>query len=201
MKKLIIIILCITNLSLFAQEKSFDIGVNADFGTSFLYHHHHLALPKPNITFSPLVGFSFVYNSAKNFSIMTDLNYENKGWTDKVVFTDNTGQEIGQETRRISFHSISLSLMPGFITNGKTKFFLNAGPSFNYLIQTQKSNNTPFGYYTLGLDLKLGIQKQFTDKLKINIFLQNRLDIYQRVALSMNSVLIGAGVYYKLNKK
>lgn len=204
MKKIILFLLCVSNLTLFAQEKSLDIGINAGFGASFLYHNTFPNYkPKPNVSYSPLAGVSFVYNSAKNFSIMTDLNYENRGYSNKLTLVNNLGETTEELFVRFARQSFSVSVMPGFITKKSTKFFLYSGPSLDCLIDQRIINGkrTLYGKFNLGLDLKMGIQKQLTNKLKLNVFFQNRLDVFNESKWLMNSTLIGAGLYYSLTVK
>lgn len=219
MKNILTLLLSVLSLNIFSQEKGFELGIKSGGGVSFLYSMQAIQFSKPNVSPVFSSGVSLVFRDKKYFFIQLDFLYERKS----ASFIPNYFTGIRQSNNLDIYiaDNISLSILPGFKTNGKLKFLLFGGPSVNFLVHSQltelrKNSNSTTKYiqydtksykleekFSFGIVLGTGIQKELTEKVKLNIVFRNNLSIYHPRfnKLNFNTSNIMFGIYYSLGNK
>jgi len=131
-------------------------------------------------------GISFKYHFPGIFSISTGAFYERKNSENHVSYTDVIGNVIGVGILKQSFDYLTIPILFPLSFGKKTKFFLNSGLSFSYIMNTVLAelsygdelvlyNNDIRDFYSFGERLDLGYVVGtgcvflVTDKLSANI--------------------------------
>ena len=139
MKKLLIIFLCLP-LTVFGQDKSFELGFL--FGGSL---NSLNGLDSRDAKFNnsekclrPMGGLSGQYNFTKHFSIKSKLLYHIKGEGAPFVATDNNGSFLGEVDFYTDFHYVTLPLLAQFnFGKNKWRFFCNTGVYLGALMKAE----------------------------------------------------------------
>jgi len=133
-------------------------------------------------------GISFKYHFPGIFSFSTGAFYERKNSEDpNILYTDIIGNLIGEAIVKQSFDYLTIPILFPLSFGKKTKFFLNSGLSFSYIMNTVltelsygdelvlNNNNDIRDLYSFGERLDLGYVVGtgcvflVTDKLSANI--------------------------------
>ena len=84
-------------------------------------------------TFRKTMGISTRYISEKHFGFQIDLNYYESGWKEDVSGSGQTSY-----IRNLNFIEAPF-LMHAYTTAGSTRFFINLGPKFSYLLSENEN--------------------------------------------------------------
>ncbi len=132
-----------------------------------------------------LFGVSFDYYLKENLSIKTNVNYERKIRTLELTFFDNQALEAGTESYNETFDYINIPVLLKYEFRN-SKFFVNGGPFFNYLIQNKLDEDYPNDTSELvteqkkidfGLSVGVGAALSLDEKNDIIIEIRNDLGI------------------------
>lgn len=100
-------------------------------------------------------GVSVRYMSEKNLGIIGELNFSQQGWEEKIddEITTSAITGVTDTLSRSSKHKlnyIELPLLTHISFGNKTRYFLNIGPKFGYMVSDQEvsSNVIPNGTLT-----------------------------------------------------
>lgn len=98
-------------------------------------------------------GIVFKHISQKSLGVQLELNYMQAGWSEKLDTTNTY-------SRRLDYIQIPFMTHVNF-GNGKTRFVLNLGPSFSFLVSEKESLNLiseeeEKEYYNINIDNRLG---------------------------------------------
>ena len=75
-------------------------------------------------------GLTYEYEFKRNFHIGLDLVYTQKGFKHDIIFTDETGNQIGDKTTSdFNYDYLSLPIKGGFSLGNNFAGFLNLRPS------------------------------------------------------------------------
>lgn len=190
MKHLLIPLLTlVTSISISAQQKSFDAGIEG--GPSAIILRGNAAIDS---THKPTAGFSFglflQYNFINRISLRTGIGYEIKGTGVELraIRTDNMGNTI--ETKKINatlhLNYVSVPLLFRKYFGKKTNYFINGGPFFGYLTGISQSQSENYfaapdiAYYKridAGITAGLGAVVQLK-VVSISFELRNNLGLY-----------------------
>ena len=153
-------------------------------------------LPEFKALFAPTIGFSgglsFQYNSTKHISIRTTLSFERKGDVSTFdvydIFVNNI---IGKATVHWNYDYLTVPVLLRATFGNKTKFFLNAGPFFSYLMRysvVAQLPNTPetvndretkfYSWFDTGITTGLGISVPLKEALALSFEIRNNLGLY-----------------------
>lgn len=223
--KYIIILSCIIfSSTCFAQQKSFDTGIEG--GPSAIILRGNPNLNKMRV---PTVGFSggifFQFNFINGTSLRTNVWFEEKGTgtSQTLTLTNLTGNTIGTEKTNsyIHYKYITAPLIFRKYFGSKSNYFINAGPYIGYLFGINSGTDNPMypGYLPAekieyykkidgGIIAGLGFAIPFKT-LSISLELRNNLglidiyytSIYSDNAIRTNSTNLLVGLSYPLWKK
>ena len=83
-------------------------------------------------------GLTYELFIKENTSIGVDLLYNQRGFTEEIIFTDNQGNPTGQKaTIEFNFDYLSLPIKVGIYSKNRTRIGLNLGLVPSYLIKSE----------------------------------------------------------------
>lgn len=125
MKKVILIILTITSLTVSGQNHLFGVkgGVNI---TNDKFNDDPIHI-ETNNTISYIRGLTYEYLLNKHFSLGAELLYEQRGWNVDVPTYDESGNPGKTLTNKQDFTYLSLPLKVGYTIGSKLYGFMNLG--------------------------------------------------------------------------
>lgn len=190
MKKLFLFLLIIRSLApAFGQQHKVDLGVECGPGLTFL-RGNELIEKFNDPRMSVAAGLSLQYNLPKFFSIRTGFLYEQKGSLAKGTILDMNGIKIGSFTARSTFNYLTAPVLIRATFGSNTKFFINSGPYFGYLMKqsfVSEGTNIPvtnvdytssYKRLDMGLTLGCGFAIPIKEKLTFSCELRNNLGLY-----------------------
>lgn len=125
MKKVILIILTITSLTVSGQNHLFGVkgGVNI---SNDKFNDDPIHFETKN-TVSYIRGLTYEYLLNKHFSLGAELLYEQRGWNVDVPTFDELGNPGKTLTNKEDFSYLSLPIKVGYRIGGKLYGFMNLG--------------------------------------------------------------------------
>jgi hypothetical protein len=116
-------------IKVYSQQKGFSTGITAGIGIRDFYGGTSQENEFTNPTLATSAGISGQYNFNRVFALRLDISYILKGTVSKeILFTDNTGSEIGTGKVKTNLHYITIPLVfRGSIGNEKTRFIYDIG--------------------------------------------------------------------------
>ncbi len=124
MKNILLIILTISTLKVAGQNHLIGVkgGANSTNITSSIF------LSQSESRTGLTAGLTYEFLFKKHFSIGVDLIYNQRGFTDDLVFTDNLGNPTGEKYKtKFNYDYISLPIKTGFNIGTKLFGFTNIG--------------------------------------------------------------------------
>ena len=127
MKKYFIISLLVLSVSLYSQNQF----IGAKGGLSFTSVSGFLS-DASSRRMSYTLGMSYEYQMNNNFLLGADLLYQQKGYSDYLLFADENGIPQGSGRLNYSFNYLSLPIKAGYIYGNKFSGFAYLGfvPAF-----------------------------------------------------------------------
>jgi hypothetical protein len=212
------LILLLLSLSLCAQKKTFNIGLQAGPSLISLWGGGvSKDFAKSWVGFSE--GISAEYAVTNNFSLASALLYERKGarfvWNG-IEVTDNTGKVTGtiKYIERPRFDYLTVPLLARVSFGSKMKGFVNAGPYLGYLVSCgvkisgstreiapSKYNPKDFNRFDIGSSFGLGVSIPLSDKIKLSLEARENIGFSNLSKntgseLKTNSVVLLVGLAY-----
>lgn len=124
MKNKILILLIISTLNVVGQNHF--IGVNCGINQTNITSNNFIN--KSDNRTGLLAGITYEYLFKEHFSIGADLNYNQRGFTNEVVFADNLGNLTGEKfTYIFNYDYFSIPIKIGFNIGNKFYGFTNVG--------------------------------------------------------------------------
>jgi hypothetical protein len=139
MKNLLLIILTISTLKVVGQNHLIGVkgGVNSTNITSSNY------LSQSDSRTGLTAGLTYEFLFKKHFSIGADLIYNQRGFTNDRVFTDNLGNPTGEKyTTTFNYDYVSLPIKTGFNIGTKLYGFTNIGVIPSLLVDAKTTTPT-----------------------------------------------------------
>ena len=124
MKNIFLFILTISTLKVAGQNHLIGVkgGVNSTNITSSNF------LSQNDSRTGLTAGLTYEFLIKKHFSIGADLIYNQRGFTNDIVFTDNLGNPTGEKyTTKFNYDYVSLPIKTGFKIGNKIFGFTNIG--------------------------------------------------------------------------
>ena len=221
MNRLITCAILIISIQSIGFCQKFTLGVEGGPNISSLRGENtNEDLLDPKIFYS--VGIYSDYLAYNNFSLKLGAYYQIKGAKSDILFTDNTGTEIGTFELREVFKYISVPLLVKYQFGKKILFYINGGPTISFLMKQNMEFDSPkqfpldnidrTEYYKstdFALSFGVGSYVPLTNKFNISIDLRNDLGLTDvsdnsnvtGYKLKNNSLNMMIGVNYKLIKK
>ncbi|MBX3164766.1 MAG: PorT family protein [Bacteroidetes bacterium] len=134
MRKTFLVVLVIGSLNVFGQNHF--IGLKG--GISMTNITENFFLYPPDYRKGISTGLTYEYLFKKNFLVGTDLIYNQRGFTNDLVLTNNTGNPTGE--RYISIYNydyLSLPIKTGFNIGNKFYGFMNIGVILSLLVHAK----------------------------------------------------------------
>lgn len=196
--------------SAYTQSSKLNIGVYGGAGIS-----NTMMFSFDNTGFGYDGGLQLEYNISKKLSLVSGMGYERISSMLKFDINDslNNPQPFTFNNR---FNFITIPLLARVNFGSKMKFFINAGPSFNYLVSqksksvnntdntTYNSTNTElFNRLEMALEIGAGMSYPISEKISISMELRNKTGLtnIRKSELSTQktfSLLLNFGVNYSL---
>ena len=219
MKKILsVIIVVIFNIPTYAQDSNKSLGFEFSPTVTFLRGNSIVDHNDARVSFSSGLSFEYFINSM--ISIKSGLGYERKGTQSKNAFTDEFGNIIGDAGGKTNYNYLILPIMGSFSTKGRTKFYLNLGQYFGFLInaktivksaslqpnsidvdETDSSKRLDLGLtFGLGFNIPLGNKLLLDFGLRENYGLFNisKVNVIDNGTIKTNSIGIQMGLKFKL---
>ncbi|MEH6536633.1 MAG: porin family protein [Psychroserpens sp.] len=138
-KFLIIILGLLFSMNLSSQN-DFKIGINVGLNYPDIRGNEFAEFN--NFKVGYLFGVSLDYYLKENLSIKANVNYERKIKKLELTFFNNQAQETGTENYNETFEYINIPILLKY-EFGNSKFFVNGGPFFNYLLNNKINDDYP----------------------------------------------------------
>lgn len=138
-KFLLIALALIFSIKLSAQD-NFKFGINA--GINYPDIRGNQLARYNNFKVGYLFGVSLDYYLNDRLSLKTNINYETKIKKLQLTYFNSEAEEIGTENFKETFEYINIPLLLKY-EFGNSKFFVNGGPFFNYLLNNKIDENYP----------------------------------------------------------
>jgi hypothetical protein len=204
----------------FAQDYKFEAGIqgggnitNMRFAFLALQSTTHLQIGHTN-------GIFIQYNLSKIFSLRIDPTLDFLATTTgKKPITDQSGNVIRESNFQDHYDYLSLPLLFRTGIGHKITYFLNVGPSFNFLLNQKSiyagvnphisSNNTSdYNTFNFGIVTGLGIAIPIKERFSLSFELRNNYglsDINKNrekdLSIKTNSTSLLIGFAFKFRKK
>jgi len=124
MKNILLIILTIATLKVAGQNHL--IGVKGGVNSTNITSSNFISQSDSRTGLTAGLTYEFLFK--KHFSIGADLIYNQRGFTNDLVFTDNLGNPTGEKyTSKFNYDYISLPIKTGFNIGTKLYGFTNIG--------------------------------------------------------------------------
>jgi hypothetical protein len=227
MKKILIVIFLFLTLNVFSQK--FELGIKSGAGVNLLmskpgYEHKYI----PSYTLTNSVHFN--YKFSKLFFIRADITHDRLTnhsvqdliFEEEIIPNPNGGVTINNDevlTHILNVYDyLNLYVLPGFETNGKTKFYTYGGMYFGVKVnefalvwnegEAEKRKETLFRYkndivLNYGFAFGIGLKQTISKKLELSI--ENRLNLhdsfFQNVLIHRVSNNLTLGLSYNISKK
>lgn len=217
MKNTIVFFSLLFSISAFSQQNKWNVGIIGGAGVTALGGNYNKK-PDPNIGF--YTGLSGQYNFNEHFAIHTELAFDRKGTSNKITYTDPSGNDVGTGKAINQLNYLTLPILFRASIGTKVKYFLQAGPYLSYLLNdTRKfSSGTDDPRYNFkvnvtshttqmdfGMSAGLGAVIPVKEKLAISFELRGNyglVDLYNRRSSNVNelnqSLNFLIGINYKL---
>ena len=149
----------------FSQTNKLALGVS--FGPTLSTVKGNLYTPgQIDLMTSSYFSFKFSSEINKTLSVVSDLNYETKGFLVKnAIMTDSYGNDLGEGTTKVKNNYSILAIKARIKFGDKVNYYINAGPYFGYLLNS-KEYNTPYTPITFGGVYYNGSEKDVTSNFK-----------------------------------
>jgi len=180
-KSLIIMFTLLMSVSAYTQSGKINVGVYGGAGISST-----MMFSYQKAGFGYEGGLQLEYNIYKRISLISGIAYEKMSSIDKIDFNDtlNNPQSFTYN-HRFDFITIPLLMRVNF--GSKMKIFINAGPSFNYLVYQEGktidniNNTTSISSYIdhydrieMAIEVGAGVSYPVSDKITMSIELRNK---------------------------
>lgn len=217
MKKTLVFIFLLFSISVFSQQNKWDVGIVGGPGITALAKDNGY---KPDPNFGFYTGLSGQYNFNEHFAIHTELAFDRKGTSNKITYTDPSGNEVGTGKGVNQMNYLTLPVLFKASIGNKVKYFLQAGPYLSILLnQTLKysssiddplynfkvnvtSHTTPMDF---GMSAGIGALIPVKEKFAVSCELRGNygfIDLYNRHSSNVyelnKSLNFLVGVNYKL---
>ena len=139
MKKIFLIVLTITTLKVAGQNHI--VGVKGGVNWTNISQNNFVS-QHDNRT-GLFAGLTYEYLFNKHFLIGADLIYNQRGFTNDIVFTDNLGNPTGEKyTAKFNYDYVSLPIKAGFNIGNKIYGFTNIGVVPSLLVDAKTISPT-----------------------------------------------------------
>lgn len=139
MKHILLIILTITVLKVAGQNHF--IGVKGSVNSTNITSSDFLSQTKSRIGLT--AGMTYEYFFKKYFSVGADLIYNQRGFTNDLIFTDNLGNLIGEKhSTKFNYDYLSLPIKTGLNIGNKFYGFTNIGVVPSLLVDAKTKTPT-----------------------------------------------------------
>ena len=134
MKQITTLLIVLSTIPVFGQNHFIGLkgGINwtNTISTSFIGNNEF----RNGIT----AGVTYDYKFKKKFHLGLDLVYAEKGFKNDIIFTDDTGDPIGEKsTSDFNYDYLSLPIKGGFTVGNNFAGFLNLGIIPSWLIKSE----------------------------------------------------------------
>ena len=179
---LLIAIGLIFSINLSAQN-DFKIGINTGINYPDIRGHEYAKYN--NFKVGYLFGVTFDYYLKENLSLKANINYERKIKKLQLTYFDYDAEESGKENFREIYEYINIPILLKY-EFGNSKFFANAGPFFNYLLNNKIEPDYPnddsdvvteLKKIDFGLSLGIGTNISLNEKNDITIEIRDDFGI------------------------
>ncbi|WP_179335335.1 porin family protein [Winogradskyella costae] len=136
---ILIVIGFIFSMNLSAQN-DFKIGINAGINYPDVRGHEYAKYN--NFKVGYLFGVTFDYYLKENLSIKANINYEKKIKKLQLTYFNYEAEETGKESFSEIYEYINIPILLKY-EFGNSKFFVNGGPFFNYLLNNEIDSDYP----------------------------------------------------------
>lgn len=140
MKRAIIVVVLISSINAIGQNHF--LGLKGGISWTNINSDNFLNDNKYRTGFSS--GLTYNYRFAENFNIGAELLYDQKGFKNEIVFTDEEGNQIGEKgVSEFKYNYISFPIKVGFILGNRIAGFINLGIVPSFLINAETIIPTP----------------------------------------------------------
>lgn len=139
MKQILLIILTITTLKVAGQNHF--IGVKGRLNSTNITSSNFLGQTDSRTGLTAGLTYEYLFN--KHFSIGADLIYNQRGFNNDIIFTDNLGNPTGEKhTTKFNYDYISLPIKSGLNIGNKLYGFTNIGVIPSLLVAAKTTTPT-----------------------------------------------------------
>jgi opacity protein-like surface antigen len=154
----------------------------------------------PRLSFT--TGFTLERLINNHFSLKTGLNYERKGAKQYALIDDEFGSLLGTREIKINQDYLTMPILISSYTEGKAKFYLNAGPFLGLMLSNktifgaigghpkETINDTNIRKIDLGFIFGAGVNITINENIILDIGLRNNMGLFNtsKIDLAINGI-------------
>ena len=220
MKFLPALLLAVLSTTTFSQDYMFEIGAQAGPNITAMQFENELLQDNTQPKIAALGGLFFQYNLNTIFSLRVDPSFERLEYKYKDrTYTDQYGNTDGPYKTKINLDYITVPVLFKASIGNKINGFVNAGPSFNFLLQSKWTSEMPertfkqltttqYNTFNLGLTTGLGVAIPLKETIALSFEVRNNLGLTNinknddsDYAIKTNSTSLLVGIAYKFGVK
>lgn len=95
-----------------------------------------------------VAGLNYEYNFLKFFSAGAEVLYEQRGWNQEIIYTNEIGLEIGEGTIEYNYDYVSIPLKAGVILGNRLSVYANLGVVNSFSLSSEVTIPYPDGSYS-----------------------------------------------------
>lgn len=140
-KALSLILLLTLIISSVVNAQNHYLGVKAGYLSSNISSSEDImdeTMPRNGL----VAGLSYEYNFLKYFTAGAEVLYEQRGWTQEIIYTNEIGLEIGKGTIESNYDYISIPIKAGVTFGNKLSIYANLGIANSF--STSAEMNIPY---------------------------------------------------------
>jgi hypothetical protein len=210
----------IASTTAFAQDYKFEIGLQGGGNITNMRFAFRALQATTHIQIGHTNGIFIQYNLSKMFSLRIDPTIDFLATTSgKKPIIDQSGNVIRESNFQDHYDYLSLPLLFRVGIGHKVTYFLNVGPSFNFLLNQKSiddgvnphvsSNNTnDYNTFNLGVVTGLGVAIPIKERFSLSFELRNNYGLSninknteKDLSIKTNSTSLLIGFAYKFGKK
>ena len=217
MKFLNVLALSVLSTTAFSQDYKFEIGAQGGPNVTAMRFENAFAQNNTQSKIAALGGLFFQYNLNTVFSLRIDPTFERLEYKYKDrTYTDQNGNINGPIKSKMSFDYVSIPVLFKASVGNKIQGFLNAGPSFNFLLQSKFTYDMPDRdvskyirtddnkMFNFGITTGLGVAIPLKETIALSFEIRNNLGLTNidknggsNNAAKTNSTSLLVGIAYK----
>ena len=153
-----------------------NLSLGIELGGNLSNFKNEFSFQEGDPIFSVSGGLGIFYNIDENAFIKTGVHYAKKGESFDIPGNFNPTTQMSAPSSKLDsfITTLTLPLYGGYQTNGSTRFFVNGGPYFSYIMD---ADNIIEKKVDIGFGLGLGLKFELPNNNGLRVELRNEFGL------------------------